>query len=205
MSKFENVDTDLMQDCDFFIFFVDDVDEFAFGLLTIEILASSGLAHDVQNCLFVTWDKTGSTSHRMKSIFKYNDITNYRYIVKEKYGKLSYETLNDSKNKFVDDFYKKSQFHIDWFFPLRLIELMRGAAINEEVVLKCLHDYYSDEGKRKQWKWSEKEGDWYWCSVYYLGILSVISTLCRRRWWCLYRHCQENRGILLQCWICSFV
>lgn len=90
VSRFEDVDTDLMQDCDFFIFFVDDVDEFAFGLLTIEILASSRLAHDVQNCLFVTWDKTGSTSHRMKSIFKYNDITNNRYIAKEKHEKLSY-------------------------------------------------------------------------------------------------------------------
>jgi len=59
VSRFEDVDTDLMQDCDFFIFFVDDFDEFAFGLLTIEILASSGLTHDIQNCLFVTWDKTG--------------------------------------------------------------------------------------------------------------------------------------------------
>lgn len=50
--------TNLMQYCNFFVFGVDDFDQFFFGLLAIEILTSFRMAEQVQHCLFVAYITT---------------------------------------------------------------------------------------------------------------------------------------------------
>lgn len=47
-----------MQYCNFFVFGVDDFDQFFFGLLAIEILTSFRMAEQVQHCLFVAYITT---------------------------------------------------------------------------------------------------------------------------------------------------